>query len=1413
MRPDMMVQPSEEVILGSSSACLSLTGHEFQEDKTFKACARFTLNSEAQQLTEVSTNKCVRWSESQGFWDMGDCKVVLSLFRTKDYAASLQFSGLSTHRVCNLKSPEQCLAVSQPSDLTRLQVHAELDGLVGLDAVKRQAKQMMARLRFDGQRAKHRLGSLAAGTMHMQFRGNPGTGKTVVARIMAKFLLSLGYLKGSEGGQLFTEVSRKDLVAEYVGQTAPLVEKAVKSAMGGILFIDEAYSLVRDDRDTFGVEAVDTLIKLMDDHRDKVVVILAGYNDEMEKFVAANPGFKSRIPFTFDFDDFTCDELVTVGELHLLPRRLFLTEEGKDSSCTLEPSAPSCMELKRTASLATGCCESFDNCPHLNMNRDNGNGRSVRNFLESAMRRMAHKTVKDHAKGRWLHGAKPFEFMAPEHLQQVRITMLRDKLQHSFDAQFLGDLDLEPALSLPMPEWQALVTAIQEGDATRAKSFFPKSSSSRGPLAELDQGGDPCGDLGEMIQHQESGIVELCGLVGLESVKAGVLDIYQLIKFDKLRQKQFKQTDEEYVPLGSQSYHMQFLGNPGTGKTVVGRLVGKILTSLGIVAIEGEIAAFKEVSRSDLVGGYVGETAKKVGALLDSVKGGVLFIDEAYSIVQGERDEFGREAVDTLIKLMEDRRKELVVILGGYKDEMETFFLSNPGFKSRVPFTFNFEDFTCPQLTQIANTNLAKAHVTMAGGAPEMLSRAIKFGTGCCTTRDQCEIARDNGNGRTVRNILELAFQGMASRVVRGNVVHSQIPHRELLTTVQVQDFTQVVAQKVETWLHQTCEGSIAGRELKALAHGLAQAAPDVWEAASLGQRPQKQGACPQRFLDMVAEKRFVVDPVDENANSDAILQGASPEVRKQFQDLNAMVGLASVKSRLMDFYALATFDEWRQKTDSEFESFLDSAFHMSFVGNPGTGKTVAARIVGRLLGQMGLITGSAKSQSKAKFVCKVGDEVIATYPKDGKSYKAYIRKIRESMGRVSISWTERKFSDVQMSSVKTLMKKPCLQASSATESPFVEVARQDLVAGHTGQTAIKVQEVVKSALGGILFIDEAYSLVKSSHDSFGKEAVDTLIKLMEDHRDEVVVILAGYELEMGQFLDSNPGFKSRVPFTFQFEDYACPELFSIGMPMFKKSELSLSSEAEEVFSAAIRFSTGCCEKPGVCGSLRDNGNGRAVRNFMESVVLNMGDRLSQQDEPTREELSEVFGSDVEQAALAAADKQLARVCRPQGDLHSLSRKLKKVATRVGQNKAGLRYLLEDQGQQVVLHDKLTARLKEIERLSSLKTAIPALKQLHGTCKAELEKVREGALAVLHAACTDDRIPLAAASKEVAKKELRLRADLVVDTVFFASALSPVVPKEEVLNCNTFARKAFDQTVKLPQMTLLDFYLDDGGQT
>merc|ERR1711990_997231 len=204
----------------------------------------------------------------------------------------------------------------------------KIDNVVGLQGVKRFIRSLHAQLQTEAERREAGLSVAGGGgTLHMIFSGNPGTGKTTVARIVAELLSAMGLLRKGH----IVEADRAALVAGYSGQTALKTQQVVNQAMGGVLFIDEAYALVSEDgKDSFGKEALDTLIKVIEDRREDLVVILAGYPDEMARLVATNPGVKSRFPTQVLFEDYSEEELMRIGESMLSSDGFSLSSEAKE---------------------------------------------------------------------------------------------------------------------------------------------------------------------------------------------------------------------------------------------------------------------------------------------------------------------------------------------------------------------------------------------------------------------------------------------------------------------------------------------------------------------------------------------------------------------------------------------------------------------------------------------------------------------------------------------------------------------------------------------------------------------------------------------------------------------------------------------------------------------------------------------------------------------------------------------------------------------------------------------------------------------------------------------------------------------------------------------------------------------------
>lgn len=820
-------------------------------------------------------------------------------------------------------------ALKRYTDNTNVEeLNKELENIIGLKNVKDFIKKLEDNIKVQNMRRAQ--GSKEAKlSLHMIFTGNPGTGKTTMARIMAKYLKALGYLSSGH----LVEVSRNDLVGQYVGETAQKTMNKVNQALGGILFIDEAYSLARDENDVFGVEAVDTIVKAVEDNRDNLVVILAGYTDEMESFLETNSGLKSRFNYNVEFEDYTSGELLKISK-NIAKSNGYVIDESLDEAL-----------LK----LFEG--------KQIKGKNDSGNGRLARNIVEKAIAN-----------------------------QSNRLAALDEK---EIDSSEINKLNL---------------------------SDFGLDEKAEFNLEE-----------------------ELNKIVGLDEVKNLVRDLQKQLKAQEMRKKVGVNVET------SGSLNMIFTGNPGTGKTTVARLIGSLMSNMGILK-SGKVV---ETDRSGLIGQHTGETTKKVTKVFKSALGGVLFIDEAYSLMSSPNDPYGKEAVDTLVKLIEDFRQDIVVILAGYNKEISEFLDTNSGLKSRFPLNMHFADYSVEELMKIGKMNIESRGFKLSPDAEDEFEALIR--------KEKQASGAKSGNGRMVRNIVEKAIRDQSSRIA-------------------------------------------------------------------------DMGSLDEESVVLLTEEDF------KGANTTK----ESLDLEERFKDI---VGLSEVKDFIRSLQAQLKMREKRKSLGLDADE--TQTLHMIFKGNPGTGKTTMARIVGEVLYNLGVLTSKT----------------------------------------------------------------------------FVETDRSGLVAGYVGQTAIKTKEVIDSALGGILFIDEAYALAQDagSGSGFGKEAIDTLVKGMDDNRDNLVVILAGYSDDMDKFLEVNPGLKSRFANIIEFKDYTSEELLVIADKLFKNKGYIITKEARDKMKAIFDEVQGTS----------DFGNGRYVRNLFEKAVRNQAVRLEKIDNLTKEDLMTIEKSDV----------------------------------------------------------------------------------------------------------------------------------------------------------------------------------------
>ncbi|TDQ48215.1 AAA family ATPase [Actinorugispora endophytica] len=535
---------------------------------------------------------------------------------------------------------------------------AELESMIGLDPVKQQVRAIAASIEAARLRADAGY-SVDKPLRHLVFSGPPGTGKTSVARTLATIFHSFGLLPSAR----VVEAQRADLVGEYLGATAIKTNELVDRALGGVLFIDEAYALVNDgdgQPDRFGNEAVQTLLKRAEDDRDQLVVILAGYEDEMDRFLASNPGLASRFATRITFPSYTPDELRRIAEA-------LFAQRGD----ILEAEAAPALRLRLDQVAQRGAVDEL------------GNGRFARSLVEKAAEARDVRVVT-----RGETGKRP----GAEDLVTVR----RADIAAAYDA------------------------------LTRRLPGFAKTPDVTEALAELD------------------------AMIGLDPVKQQVKAIAAQLQVARLREGQGLRAQP---PMR----HFVFVGPPGTGKTTVARILGRVFASLGLLNRPDVV----EAGRADLVGEHLGATAVKTNKLVDRALGGVLFIDEAYALANpgySGGDAFGSEAIQTLLKRAEDDRSRLVIVLAGYPADMDRFLGSNAGLSSRFNVRVAFPSYSPDELTEIAERVAAGAGDSFDGEAREDLRRI--FGYVC----DEGWID-EFGNGRFARSLFEKACSQRDLRV------------------------------------------------------------------------------------------------------------------------------------------------------------------------------------------------------------------------------------------------------------------------------------------------------------------------------------------------------------------------------------------------------------------------------------------------------------------------------------------------------------------------------------------------------------------------------------------------------------------------------------------------------------------------
>ena len=428
--------------------------------------------------------------------------------------------------------------------------------------------------------------------------------------------------------------------------------------------------------------AITALLQQIENQRDNVIVILAGYNERMKEFLERNEGLKSRVPHWVDFPDYSTSELTDIF-------RLMVKERGLTANEGTVKEAELIFDKMRNI-------ENF------------GNGRYVRNLLDRAVQNQSSRLMTVH-----------------------------------------GD-----AAKITKDE----ICVIEAEDISKLNEGLDEESRSTGDAR-----------------------AELNAMIGLKSVKEVIHKAIAKYKLDKVR-------NDRGFPNTRNSMHMVFMGNPGTAKTTVARLCAKIMNDEKLLAT----GSFVEVSRGDIISDHVGGTAILIQEKFRQAQGGVLFIDEAYSLCDNYKGGFGDEAITTIVSEMENHREDVVVIFAGYPKPMTEFLERNIGMKSRISFYVNFEDYSTDELCKIADLMLNKKHMSITEDAMD------KFRKSC----DAAKVNPDYGNGRYVRKLLEEAEMNLASRIC--DLPEDKLTDK-IISTIDVGDIPDFKAKKPERKIGFAC--------------------------------------------------------------------------------------------------------------------------------------------------------------------------------------------------------------------------------------------------------------------------------------------------------------------------------------------------------------------------------------------------------------------------------------------------------------------------------------------------------------------------------------------------------------------------------------------------------------------------------
>lgn len=676
---------------------------------------------------------------------------------------------------------------------------AKLQKKIGLNAVKAKFKEMTEVLQYDV-KAKQlgRSVSTAHGNMHMVFMGNPGTGKTTVAKMVAEILANAGIIKENK----IVTMTKTDISTSFMNESQRMMRRKINEAMGGILFIDEAYTLT-PSKTAHGwdpmKDVIQELLDAMNTYREEFIVIFAGYTNEMKKFLESNAGLASRIGFTFNFEDYTADELTEMFMAKVKENNLYIPqildnayadllqeasealvdeddeeEQGNRDLSKAERKQRQWKKLHKNEQTQEEIQQELDEelAQEYGFAADGKveEPKLAKLQFEDAIRNIMRyfRGMKNFGNGRFVETL--FVLMYEKHKYNAIKGKLHDIGIYEEEA-FMNlfnqekDYPANAAVSGVYPPY----VVCRHGDFS---GFFYRNEESK--LSD---------DYPALLCLHPKDIPTIPEIVAKLANKEDFslnpnkdiwetdeLDFLNKIKQKKrfrkmqdnlvsfyLQEKYNQKTAEANLKIGKHNRHMLFTGDPGTGKTTIANIIAEALAQIGVISMPKCITA----DRNKLVGDELdkeGKSVSKISKVLDDAMGGILFIDEAYDLVHGPGDAMGQTAVAELIKAMEDHRDDLIVILAGYENSMAEFLKSNEGLRSRIGYTFHFDNFEPDALMDIFQEMLKANGYKIS---KNVLNNNVK------PIMDYFYLLPNFGNGRFVEKIYNMCMTKHALRIVK----------------------------------------------------------------------------------------------------------------------------------------------------------------------------------------------------------------------------------------------------------------------------------------------------------------------------------------------------------------------------------------------------------------------------------------------------------------------------------------------------------------------------------------------------------------------------------------------------------------------------------------------------------------------